>query len=242
MSPKLKPALLACAAGVALTAVVCQARVFLRQHAVARSVEAVQTIGGKVVYQASVSINGCPGRMTVFALDMSPADASRRIAAAFGASAFAAGGINAGAFDVIHEERRLRFILLSFEPGSTLAVMVEQAATEAARADAQPVERPSPPWRYPQSRPIFSCRNDDTGCSLYVWTAQAAPSEVREHAARALLSSGWSPALSGANGSTVPAGLLVLVKKQAVCCVSAEPAARPGETRITLLHRNVQTE
>lgn len=194
----------------------------------------MERLGGKLVYDAAMIVNGGHGRLMVFGFDGAMAETTRMLSAAFGMENFngdsgtmAIGSVSSG--DVVTK-------LIAFSPGSelqTLVFMFEQSAANAKASGDVPQRHfmeVVPP--YPGSDPVFYAKNDETGMSLEISTTSGGEGEARAFFESSLADAGWKPAMPEQKS-----GLAVFTRGSEVCCVLVAADETEGRNRITVLHK-----
>lgn len=238
--PGRKDTALVCLA-LLLAAATCHARVFLRWGAASQSTRALRELGGKIVYEAPVTINGGHGDLVIFNFDRSPGELMPRMRSIFGLKNFGFAGGNTAVANVRSSAIVIRLIALRLNnPGQTLVFKVEQSEDEYKSSQSPPEDHPTTPIPpYPGSKPEFYVRDGNTEASLAISTADSAPGTVRDFFRARLTASGWTPALAPAQADRHllrDQSMSVYLKDRQMCCVmvTAEVA---GTSRITLLHK-----
>jgi hypothetical protein len=218
-------------------AIVCHGRVFLRWNAASQAAQTIEKLGGKLAYEATMTVNGGRGRVMVFGFERAMDQATRDISAAFGMEKFrgesgtmAMGSVNS-ADNVIK--------LIAFSPGSelrTLVFMFEQSSSDAKASGDVPqrhyMEVVGP---YPGSDPVFYAKNDDTGMSMEISTTAGGAGEARAFFDSSLAGAGWSSPMPAQKG-----GLAVFTRGSEVCCVLVSADETGGRNRITVLHKPLE--
>ena len=235
---------LALAAILILSATVSPAKVFLRWSSATQSTRALESAGGKVAYEAPVTINGGKGALVVLGFDRQPQEVARILERTFKLDSLTFGGGSMGFASAASEGVAVRFLFVqSSEVSKTLLFKIEQTAEEFKRSAA-------PPARHlleavpacPQSEPAFFLQDEEAGMSLAVATTRTSPASVMNFYRSQLPRLGWTPALAPRSGAPQPPAvndspLQVFVRGPEMCTVFVESSGDTGETRITLLHK-----
>lgn len=222
-----------------VTALVSQGRVFFRWGAAAQSLHALEALGGTLVYEAPVSINGGKGQLTVFSFEKRIDDVAGELTRAFGMTGYhyAGGTMGYGSVSANGQTRTLVAIQLG-EPLRTIVFHTEQSDEESRRSASPPTgplltDIPE----FPGSTPVFSARDENAGMGMAISRTQTGEAEVRQALDMALAGEGWKSAFPTAGGTAPNSSLKVYLKQQQVCCVLVDASERQGETRITILHK-----
>jgi len=197
----------------------------------------MQTLGGKLVYDAAMTVNGGEGQVTVFGFDKAIGETVAELATTFGIKDFKFGGGTMAMLTVESDERVIKLIATDLSGDNrTLVFKLEQSASDAKASGAKPVEHlmkavPS----YPGSAPLFYAKNNETGMSVEMSSAPAGETSVREFYDSSLTGAGWESALPG-----LGSGLTVFRKGTEICyvLVTTDDDA-PGGSRITVLHKSL---
>jgi hypothetical protein len=218
--------------------IVCQGRVFIRWNAASRSTQTMETLGGKLVYEAAVTVNGGDGQVTVFGFDKAIGKIVTELAKTFGIEKSDFGGGTMAILSVDSDDRAIRLVAADLNGDNrTLVFKFEQSVADAKVSAARPTRHlmkavPS----YPGSSPQFYAKDNNTGMSVEMSSAPAQESSIREFYDSSLTGSGWTSALPGLNG-----GLAVFKKGAEICCVLvAADDNVSGGSRITVLHKPLE--
>ena len=231
--------LLSIIAAMTATVLVCQGRVFFRWGSAAESLHTMESLGGKLAYQATVNVNGGGGQLAVFGFNRPIIQIVNDLARAFNIAHFSYAGGSMGCASVSTNGQTLRWVVLDMGSESqTLAFLIEQS-DEDSRRSARPPEGQmlAAVPAYPDSKPVFFASDDNAGMSLAVSRASSNEEDVRQSMDNALIHDGWNPALPAAVGKGGPPGMKVYFKQQQICCVLVDTAEESGESRITILHK-----
>ena len=224
-------------------------RVFLRRGALANSTRTMESLGGRIAYEAPVKINGGSGQLSIFSYDEPLTTVSKKLARAFASADIAAESGTMSLATVARGNRVLRLLLLQMDsPGRTLVFAVNQSKLEFAASADPPSHHPIRQVRsFPGSKPVFFAANEETGMSLSISLVDADPRGVGIALESGLLSDGWQPALQPSEqDSTAPAPppialddspMRVYLMRDQLCCTLIEPAEHAGTSRIILLHK-----
>lgn len=207
-----KRILLACMLSVMLAAVASEAKVYLRWGVADNIARFVAGIGGKLAYQADMTVNGRAASISVYGLPAS----SRAWANSVRSISFNA----RGAFT------SLTGLTVSDSP----LLFQYQRRTEGARQET-PFLLP----HFPQSSQTFSAHDKQADMSINILRAHAAPAQVREFYRGSMQADGWHMPLAA--NETLPEGMIVFIREQEVACIGIEQVNQNTETRITLLHK-----
>jgi hypothetical protein len=218
-------------------AIVCQGRVFMRWNAASQGAQAMEKLGGKLTYDAAMTVNGGRGRLMVFSFDGALAETTRRLSGAFGIDKFNGDSETMAIGSATSGDNVIKLIALS--PGSetqTLVFMFEQSSADAKASGDVPqrhyMEVVSP---YPGSDPVFYAKDDNTGMSLEISTTAAGAGDARAFFDSSLAGAGWKPAMPEQNS-----GFAVFQRGSEVSCVLIAADETTGRNRITVLHKPLE--
>jgi len=217
------------------------ARVFLRWGAASQSTRALQGLGGKIAYEATVIINGGKGDLAVFNFDRAPSDLMTELRKTFGVKQFGFAQGNTAITTFGAGNRMVRLIALRLGGADrTLVFKIEQSRTEFRLSNARPsTHLLSRLPAYPGSEPEFFVKDENTASSLAISTGDGSPEDVREFYSTRLTAAGWTSALAPKGrtpGLLENQSMAVYLKDRHICCVMVSPD-RAGTSRITLLHK-----
>lgn len=237
-----KKTLVVAAAAVLLAgAIVCHGRVFARWSTTSHSTEAIERTGGRVSYDAAMTLNGGNGQLTVFGFDKPIAATVRELARLFHIENFTYDGGTMAAATVTQDDRILKLIAVTLDnENKTTLFKFEQSVSEAKASGEHPARHFMdivPP--YPGSEPVFYARDNNTGMGMELSSAQGEPATIKSFYNSSLAGSGWKSVVPGGSASS---DLAVFVKGAEVCCVfvSSAGADTPGRSRITVLHKPLE--
>ena len=206
----------------------------------------MESLGGKSVYEADITLNGGNGKLRVYAFDRPLRAVGRDLEQAFGIDGIA-GGHGSMALATAHLDGIvLRLVAVDLTGGrQTMVFTVQQTEREFALSKEPPEDGavggiPA----YPGSRPLFKAEDHNTGTALAVSRSGSPAAVVREFYRSRLPADGWEEAIPNKNENT-PHGdhptagpsLSVYMKPAAVCCVLAEENGFPNTSRITIVHK-----
>ncbi|MFA7173139.1 MAG: hypothetical protein WC340_06950 [Kiritimatiellia bacterium] len=204
------------------------AEVFFRMPR--RATTLLRNLGGGMVYESAVEINGRAGSLTTFAFNESSEIISRQIAARLNLPSPGAG--SALIVDTSGKTLSRYFILPAPNLGNAcLVTSIEQrAGVFRNRAGL------APPW--PAGIPVFNAtpeftaRCDKTRCTfLSASSLCGSPEQAVEEAASALTQAGWE-----ATVPTTPT-FRIFTKQNQQCVVFSTESPRSGQVTINLLQR-----
>ena len=208
---------LACMLSMMLAVVASEAKVYLRWGLAGNIARYVAGIGGQLAYEADMVVNGRPASISVYGLPAS----SRAWANSVRSVSFHTGGAFTG----------LTGLTVS---GTPLLFQYQRQTEVAARKSSFPLPR------FPQSRQTFDARDEKANMHINISRSQAAPVQIQEFYRSAMLADGWHIPL--ASNETSPEGMTVFIREREVACVGVERVAHQTETRITLLHKKLNTQ
>ncbi len=221
------------------------ARVFRLWRTAAQSTRAMEAAGGKILYEAPITINEGKGHLALFSFESAAEDVVRTLRRVFllDSLAFAGGSLGLASVSA-KEENQIRLLLVHL-PGEshTLVFKVEQSREEAERS-ARPPSRhlfQALPG-YEPSEPRFFVTDESRGFTLQVASTQDPPASVLNFYRNRLPDLDWVPVLAGPSPwPTVPpsSSLLLFVRGSELSGVFSDSAS--GKTRITLFHKRKGT-
>jgi len=216
------------------------ARVYLRWGAAARSRAAIEHAGGKVAYDAAVTVNGGDGHLTVFSFGFPIGQTLQFLKRAFPSGRFEHKGGNMATGHVQAHGHVLKLILVQPSGvGQTVVMNFEQTEREHKATQRAPaMHRMKNISPFPGSQPTFYAHNEDTDVALETSTTPSDAREVQEFYHGELTRTGWHPAL----GPNAPLphgqdGMTTYVKGGRLCVVHVMRAANANESRIMVLHK-----
>ncbi|MGQ9662157.1 MAG: hypothetical protein ACUVWX_07450 [Kiritimatiellia bacterium] len=223
-----------------------QARVFYRWKSGHQSTRALLDVGGRLAYQADVTLNGGEGRLTVISFDKPFEEILALLKQLFGTASFTSSGDSMALGTFLDERVGLRLLVIS--PGDTVQTLVLKLEQSPKEFQAS-MRRPSRHMlaavpECPGGEPLFFCTDHNTGTSLAVARVSNESETVRRLYEAELLRSGWKKVLAGSDKSN-PLSLAfshgpaasIFLRGQEVCCVYLESTGSDVESRITILHR-----
>jgi len=212
--------------------------VFARWRAASDCGRVLTEAGGRLVYEADVSINGGDGRLAVFGFERHPEPVVDDLEKAFGAP-FRRAGADSATARIESAGREIRLIAVALEdPNRTLVFALDQGAAEARRsrsAASFPDLDGVPP--YPGAEPDTVMVNRETQTTLVIAETGAGPDAVRAFYDSALRAAGWNPAFPDTAGPGDR--MAVYARGPRVCCVFAAQVAGSPRTQITVLHKKL---
>lgn len=229
---------LAALAVLVAAALASSGNVFVRWKAGSDSARALEAMGGKAIYRASVAVNGGKGNLAIFGFDAGFSSVVRDVAKAFGTQNSDANGATMSLLSVTTDVSVTRMLVLSLDrKDQTIVFALEQSPGEAetsAKAAVQPLPAGIPD--YPGSDPLFHARDDEAAVELAVYGANAAANAVTSFYDSSLVGLGWTSLLPrGAGGS-----LVACQKGMDLCWVFVTPQPVSGKGTITVLHKRLQ--
>lgn len=195
-----------------------------------RGATLLRNLGGGMVYESAVEINGRAGSMTTFAFNESSEIISRRIASGLNLPSPGAG--SALIVDASGKTLCRYFILPAPNLGNACLVTTIQQRAGVFRGSASL----PPPW--PAGIPVlnatpeFTALCDKTRCTfLSASSLCGSPEQAVDEAADALTQAGWE--------ATVPATptFRIFTKQNQQCVVFSTETPRSGQITINLLQR-----
>lgn len=215
------------------------ARVYRRWGSSAQGDGAIKGAGGKTVYEADMTINSGKGHVTVYSFKLSIGEVVASLRRIFGADNLTYEGGTMGKALILSKSTATRLIVFGLGTGrSTIVVRLEQSVSEFKRSSKPPLKLPvkSLP-SYPGSELLFFAKDEKTSTSFAVSTAPSNVSSARSFLTSRLVASGWKPTIPAKSDNMPAPGMTVYLKNREVCCLFVSSSSRPGESRITLLHK-----
>ena len=219
-------ALLACA----WPAADAHASVFMR---LGRGALALEQLGGTLLQNADVRINGQPGKLAVYGFDAAPASLAPDLRKAVPLPELETSGASM-ATHVEHGQTTTLLLLPGAGPHSSVVILIEQSAEAHRKSREIPAAWPGE-IAYPGASPFFSAENEQTHTTLAVATTADTPEAAVARMNAVLADSGWTRVPP----RTVTPGLTLYARGNRICAFSAAATDEPGgKTRITVLQRN----
>jgi hypothetical protein len=228
-----------------------EARVFLRWGSGARVERTLETLGGKTIYEARITLNGGDGNLRICAFERPMHEVGRDLEKAFGTDGLTGRAASMAFATTRLRGRVLRFVVLDLTGGrQTLVFVIEQTKREFTRSKSPPADGAVDGIpEYPGCSPVFKAEDHNTGTAFAVSQARAPAATIREFYRVRLAADGWKEAISQADAGrpariSQPAGpsLIVCLKPGKLCCILAEENDFPGATRITIVHKTQRIE
>jgi len=205
-----------------------QASVFMR---LGRGAQALEQLGGTLLYNTDVRINGQPGKLSAYGFESSPASLAPDLRKALPLPEL--GGAASMATHIGNGQATTLLLLPGAGSGSSVAILIEQSADAYRKTRASPAEWPGN-LIYPGAKPFFSAENIQTHTALAVGETLDSPEAASRRMDLILTGNGWSRMLPQA---TTP-GLTLYVHGGRICLFSATASDDPNDkTRITVLQR-----
>jgi hypothetical protein len=198
-----------------LVAVASEAKVYLRWGAAGNIRRYVKGLGGKLAYEADLTVNGKNAGISVYGLPESNRS--------WGNS------VRSISYNLGDTFASLTGVTLS---GTPLLFHYQRQISEGRRQ----VSLFSLP-RFPQSTEAFYVHDENADMHISVSRSHAEPSQVRNFYRGEMRAAGWHIPLSPNDAS--PEGMTVFIREQEVACVAIEQVDNRTETRITLLHKRL---
>lgn len=215
----------------ALLGTTVQADVFMRIGS--RPERTLEQAGGRPVYQADVHVNGQPANLVLMGFDRSAGELAPLLAHKLGLPVPATSTVDGARIAGLSNGHSMNLILLpGGKPDTTLALLVDQRAADAARANTRNVVWPDLPHPV-AATPVFSAVNLATHTTLTVATATATPEALQAEMQAGLQSDGWQTATP----HTQNGGLVLYKRGNAIMLVFTQTLIENGQTQITLLQR-----
>lgn len=205
------------------------ASVFMR---LGRGAQALEQLGGTLLQNADVRINGQPGKLAVYGFDTAPASLAPDVRKAVPLPELGTSGASL-ATHVENGQATTLLLLPGAGPHSSVAILIEQSAESYRKTRETPAAWPGS-LAYPGASPFFSAENEQTHTTLAVATITDTPDTAAERMDAVLTSGGWSRVPP----RTATPGLTLYSRGNRICAFSATTTEDPGgKTRITVLQR-----
>ena len=204
------------------------ASVFMR---LGHGAQALEQLGGTLLHQANVRINGQPGTLAVYGFEAAPDSLAPDLRKALPLPEL---GKEASMATHVENGQATTLLLL---PGagarSSVVLLIEQTADAWRKSKALPAEWPGN-LAYPGAAPTFSAENEQTHTALAVASIAESPEAASRRMDAVLTGAGWTRAMPQANTP----GLTMYVRNGQICLFSATLSDDPtAKTRITVLQR-----
>ena len=228
--PFSRSALLIAAAALCLLAT-ADARVFRRWRAAAHSTGALQSIGGRISYDAAVRINGGKGRLTILSFPRGFRETAREVGRVFGEAGLERSANNMVIADITRDGRVIKLLVCRVpESRNTLVFKLDQSERDARDSRTAPdATRMGAIPLFPGSTPDFYMEDDNTRASLAVCSTTASAEAVQSFFNSRLRSEGWAPLSAAGSPMTVYAN------GPKLCIALVDHDVNSSQTRITVL-------
>jgi len=213
----------------------CQGRVFTRWRAARHGTQALETLGGKSVYESRVVRNGHEGVLSVLTYDENVSTVVGRMVRLFPGSSWQAPRGTTVLGGLTEEETSLRWVAVQVDvPARTTVFQIEEPVTPSVPESPEAPSLPPSLPVYPNSRPLFAARLEADGAHLATALTTDSPAAVDTFYETSLVNQGWTRVFPSSDG---PTRVGVYLRPKDLCLVSAEPANDPAYTRIAVLHK-----
>jgi hypothetical protein len=234
-----------------MASVESRARIFNRWKGSSDSARALESAGGKLAYEADISLNGGDGHLKIFGFQSHLHDLVKELNRFFGdAIAKPRGSMSQ---TIIRDKNKvLRLLIVDLgDQGQTMVFAMEQSQADFKISSSAPAEhllRAIPP--YPGSNPVFHAEDKNTDMSLAVSSTQAEPETVKGYYDEQLHQKGWltaneafRPKRAGKPSQPLQLrGFNLYVRGGEICMILASPGDRLGTTSISVLHKQMQMD
>ena len=207
------------------------AAVFMR---LGRGAQALEQLGGTLLQNGDVRINGQPGKLAVYGFDTAPASLAPDLRKAVPLPELKTSGASLTTH-VANGQATTLLLLPGAGPYNSVVLLIEQSADAYRKIRETPAAWPGG-LAYPGASPFFSAENEQTRTTLAVATTTDTPDAAADRMNTALTGSGWSRVPP----QTATPGLTFYSRGNRICAFSAITASDDpgGRTRITVLQLN----
>jgi hypothetical protein len=224
---------------ILLTATIVHARVFTLRKGRNDTVGTLARLGGRVAYNADITINGGSGHLSVIGFKDPLNNTIPNICRTLNIptdSSNIPDQIDPNTFLYIlkSQTKTLRLILINLpEKQSLLAIAIEQTNTEYEKSSHPPNQHQLKAIpAYPDSSPEFYAENNETKLAIAVSSTSAPAEAISSFYHITLKSDGWKPYLSDANGSI--SKMTIYQRNSEICCILAT-----SSQKLILLHKQL---
>lgn len=237
---KHRAALLAAVTLTAIAAAPAEARVFRRVGRLAAA-ETFRTVGGRLAYEADVTINGGNGRLTVAGFSAGMPDVIRQLRHTFNTPDLPMGSSGVIQATMRYDGDVTRLMVFHLGTASkTIAIAIEQSEDEydtSKRPPERHLQKDMP--ALPASTPRFFIRDHEALMSLAVADTQASKRTAVAYFETALTRDGWQAAVPESPGTQ----MRVFLRGHEVCCVYVAPGSSlASQNTIAVLHKQQRVE
>lgn len=214
---------------------VCHARVFWRRPGRSHARRTIETLGGRLAYQADVTVNGGDGQLAVFHFNETIDRVVPGLASAFDLPQARPRARSMWRATFSAKDATITLLVIDL-PDSDRVIVFDFEQTDADPATT-PENTPMLP-AYPASEPLFSSRDHRAGMSLGVSKTAAPPSAVHEFYATQLPADGWSAAIPARTRAAAGRRSMdMYLRGDEICCVQAL-RKEDATTTISLLYKS----
>jgi hypothetical protein len=219
------------------TSVAAPAKVFIRSNGAAGTTRALESKGGKRIYESTLQINGGKASLSVFSFDKAISQVNDDLKTAIGADIPPSGAM--GMTTIKKDGNVTRVIVLALDPhATTLVFKIDQTEEEYTASNKPSQQQIKDVPSFPGSSQSFFAKDENTSTTLSISTANTVPTDVHTFYGATLTAAGWKQLPP----TSVAAGMVIFAKGDSICCLMADRAPGSGECRITLLHKQTKME
>jgi hypothetical protein len=226
-----------------------EAKVFRRWGGANDGIAAVGQLGGKKLYESSVTINGGKGNLAVFGFDKPASEVCALLGSAFKNNNLKAKGNSGAIVHIPTSDGILKLVILEplVEKGQTVVFAIEQSNSDSEISQKQPTSRLLDILSdYPDARLVFSGKIDQSRTTVEILSVSGNPESVKVRASSYMHSAGWRNVVETENSqlkSRLPKfGGQMYYKNMDLCYVQTLPGTHPDESIIVLLHKRIMSE
>ncbi|MCE9614533.1 MAG: hypothetical protein K8T26_09670 [Lentisphaerae bacterium] len=236
-----RPLLPAATALLLLIAVTTHARVFSRWNSRGDTAATFAALGGHLIFESRITLNGGSGDLQVFDLDRALTDLTPDLRRLMAADALGDGAGGLACATLQDDAQVLRLVLTQPDPfGHTVAFVLRQSPAEFARSsDTASVPSPAGLPRHPGATPRFYAEDQNTKTRFSLADAATPADDLRAYYAGQLAGSGWQPLTPPPGPGVASTGLQVFAKGEELCFVLVAESPATGGATITLLHKRL---
>jgi len=214
---------------------VCHARVFWRRPGRSHARRTIETLGGRLAYQADVTVNGGDGQLAVFYFDETIDRVVPGLASAFDLPRARPNARSMWRATFPAKDTTIALLVIDL-PESDRVIVFAFEQKDAGPATT-PENTPMLP-AYPAAEPLFSSRDHRAGMSLGVSRTGAPPSAVHEFYASQLAADGWLVAIPARTRAAAGRRSIdIYLRGDEICCVQAL-REEDATTTISLLYKS----
>lgn len=231
---------------VSLCLLNAEAKVFQRWGGIGSGTQTIAELGGKKIYESTVTINGGKGNLVVFGFDKPISEVCTKLGSVFKNNNLRS---TANALTVVHiptSEGMLKLVILEPQPekNQTVVFALEQSKLDSEMSQKQPIRRvldilPD----YPGAKLVFSATIDQSRTTVEILNVPANIESVKARAVSYMNSAGWTHVVETESSKRQVTlqqfDMQMYYKGMHLCHVQTLSGTQPGESILVLLHKRI---